>query len=225
MFKDLYNAWKSQSLIEQAWEDCLEMLEIGHEMIQESINALRTNEVAGVPEELRAKDKIVNRFQKDVRRNVLTHLAGSGMNDLTTGLVLTSIVISLERIGDITKNITELATHYPKRLEAGIYEEQLKALEAQVIENLKLGVEAFKTQDTELAKKLMTVLGTEVKELADPLAYGLVEGKVEGLTTSQAVTLALYTRYLKRINSHLRNIMSSIVNSFDRIGHKYKENK
>ena len=34
-----------------------------------------------------------------------------------------------------------------------------------------------------------------------------------------------YFRYLKRINAHLRNIISSVINPYDRIGYKPKSKK
>ena len=40
------------------------------------------------------------------------------------------------------------------------------------------------------------------------------------LTRADAVTTALYARYLKRVASHLLNILSSIVNPFDLIGYR-----
>ncbi len=43
------------------------------------------------------------------------------------------------------------------------------------------------------------------------------------LTTADAVCLALYARYLKRINAHLTNIASAIVNPFPRIGFREKK--
>jgi hypothetical protein len=39
------------------------------------------------------------------------------------------------------------------------------------------------------------------------------------------VSLAMYFRWLKRINSHLRNITTSVVNPFDRIGFEPKKRK
>ena len=44
--------------------------------------------------------------------------------------------------------------------------------------------------------------------------------RFKSLTTTAAATLALYIRWLKRINAHLRNITTSIVNPFDLIGFK-----
>jgi phosphate uptake regulator len=37
------------------------------------------------------------------------------------------------------------------------------------------------------------------------------------------IALALLLRYLKRINAHLKNIASSVVNPFHRIGYKVKK--
>ena len=39
-----------------------------------------------------------------------------------------------------------------------------------------------------------------------------------GLPCNEAVSTALYVRFLKRISAHLMNIASSVVNPFDRIG-------
>ncbi|MCC7431764.1 hypothetical protein IT568_13060 [bacterium] len=223
MFKHLYEIWKSDTLIQQAWQESIEMLEIDYEMIQASIETLRQKDTSEIAEEIRQKDKIINRYQRDVRQKVLTHIAASGIADLTTGLILTSIVISLERIGDYTKNIVDLAVHHPKRLSGGRFEEKLQTLEKELLENVQRGIKAFKTQDQDEARKIMTVESQQVADIVDEIVYSLVSGKTEGFDTAEAVTLALYVRYMKRINSQVRNIMSSIVNSFDRIGHKYKD--
>ncbi len=47
----------------------------------------------------------------------------------------------------------------------------------------------------------------------------------KNLSVGSAVTLALYFRSLKRINGHLRNITTSVVNPFHRIGFKPKKKK
>jgi hypothetical protein len=45
------------------------------------------------------------------------------------------------------------------------------------------------------------------------------------IETNSMVAVALYTRSLKRIYGHLRNIVTSVVNPFHRIGFKHKEKK
>jgi phosphate transport system protein len=65
-------------------------------------------------------DKQVNRFERDVRRKVMTHLTVCGPADLAAGLVLVNVVIDIERIADYAKNIFDLARYHPRRLHAGL---------------------------------------------------------------------------------------------------------
>ena len=52
----------------------------------------------------------------------------------------------------------------------------------------------------------------------DELLETLSKTEVPSLNSPESVSLALYVRYLKRITAHLRNILSGIVNPFERIG-------
>jgi len=45
----------------------------------------------------------------------------------------------------------------------------------------------------------------------------------EGLTVEYAVIYTLLSRYLKRVSSHLKNIASSVVNPFPRMGFRSPE--
>ena len=74
-------------------------------------------------------DKKINEFERDVRRKVMTHLAIGGKEDIGSGLVLVSVVIDIERIGDYTKNIYDLAVNHPKKLHGGSIEERLSEIE------------------------------------------------------------------------------------------------
>ena len=119
MFKQIFELFKSDSLYEQALTECHEMLEIDREMFNESIKSLRESDTAEIPIDIYAMDKKINEFERDVRRKVMTHLAVSGNEDLGSGLILVSVVIDIERIGDYTKNIYDLAVQHPKKLTAG----------------------------------------------------------------------------------------------------------
>ena len=59
----------------------------------------------------------------------MTHLAIGGKDDIGSGLVLVSVVIDIERIGDYTKNIYDLAVNHPKKLEGGVVEDRLQKIE------------------------------------------------------------------------------------------------
>ena len=62
-----------------------------------------------------------------------------------------------------------------------------------------------------------------VNPVCDESLMGLVKEDDKSIRPGDAVSLGLYFRWLKRINSHLRNISTSVVNPFDKIGFKPKK--
>ena len=222
MFKQIYNLFKAESLYEQALLECHEMLDIDATMFNESIDSLRKSDTADIPIDIYAMDQKINAFERDVRRKIMTHLAISGREDLGSGLVMVSVVIDIERIGDYTKNIYDLAVNYPKRLEGGIYEAQLGEIEENTKNLFNQSVNAFKEQDIEVGRELMKNYKTEISVQCDEITNNLISGKSNEIDSAQGSTLALYARYLKRISAHSRNLISSIVNPVERIGYPEK---
>ena len=51
------------------------------------------------------------------------------------------------------------------------------------------------------------------------IVNAIVSGANNELSPEVAGSLCLYARYLKRIAAHSRNLVSSIVNPFERIGY------
>lgn len=74
-------------------------------MFEASVESLHRRDDGAVEIDIYKLDKDVNRFERDVRRKVMTHLVVSGPADLPSGLVLINVVIDIERIGDCAKNI------------------------------------------------------------------------------------------------------------------------
>ena len=219
MFKQIFELFKSDSLYNQALLECHEMLDIDKEMFNESMNTLRNSDTADIPIDIYAMDKKINEFERDVRRKVMTHLAISGRENLGSGLILVSVVIDIERIGDYTKNIYDLAYEHPKRLNAGNYEDKLTSIENATRDFLNNAIDVFKNQDVELARKLMTDYKTDISSTTAEIVNDIVSGRNNDFSSEQAGALCLYVRYLKRIAAHSRNLVSSIVNPFERIGY------
>ena len=215
----IFELFKSDSLYEQALQECHEMLEIDREMFNESINTLRNSDTADIPIDIYAMDKKINEFERDVRRKVMTHLVVSGKDDLGSGLILVSVVIDIERIGDYTKNIYDLALQHPKKLSGGEYEEELSSIESATKEFLNNAIDAFKTQDIDKARQLMVNYKTDIASVSTRIVDGIVSSKNQSFSSEEAGSLCLYARYLKRIAAHSRNLVSSIVNPFERIGY------
>jgi len=221
MWKQILNIWKSDNLLEQAWSECFEMLEITYEMFCEAKSVLRESEQTIIKKEIKHKDIKVNKFQRDVRRKVMTHCTVQGSSDLPGGLILINIVVDIERIGDYTKNIVDLATIYPTRLEGGLFEDSLKKIEDSVKDNFFRTKKSLKESNEEEARKLLKEYKW-INPECDQRSFEIIQEKDKSVGGGKAATLALYFRWLKRINSHLRNITTSIVNPFDKIGYTQK---
>lgn len=83
-------------------------------------------------------------------------------------------------------------------------------------------IQAFKANDEKIARAIMADYKQELSTACDDITNAIVSGEVTDLSSSDAAALALYARYLKRIAAHSRNIISSVVNPFPRLGYKEK---
>ena len=219
MFKQIFEIFKSDSLYEQALSECHEMLDIDLTMFKESIKSLRESDSADINIDIFAMDKKINEFERDVRRKVMTHLAIGGKEDIGSGLILVSVVIDIERIGDYTKNIYDLAVNHPKKLNGASLEDRIAEIEKTVLGLFEESINAFKNQDIEKARLLMSQYKKNISTQADEITNEIVMGKISDLDVGSASAVGLYSRYLKRIAAHSRNIISSVVNPFERIGY------
>ncbi len=221
MFKQIFNLFKSDSLYVQALEECHEMLDIDLKMFQESINVLRNKDNSESSFDIRKADLKINEFERSVRRKVMTHLAVSGTDDLGSGLILISVVTDIERIGDYTKNIYDLSKFYTKRLNGHDLESDLSNVEEKVVSLFQNSIKAFKDQDLELARQLMKDYKESISKQSDKITNDIISGKLS-MDADTATAVAMYSRYLKRIGAHSRNLISSVVNPFERIGYREK---
>ena len=219
MFKELLNLFNKDNLMKQAFDASVDMLHTDHEMFLESVRTLRESDTAKLQFDLYEKDRQINAYEREVRRKVMTHLAIAGATELAMGIRLVSIVIDIERIGDYTKNIVELAMSHPNRLSFGDYEATIKPVEDRTKTNFNTLIKAFEGQDSKLAREIMSTHQKEVSSVCDRIVTDLVRGEARDLDIQTATAMVMYLRFIKRIHSHLKNIASSIVNPVDRIGY------
>ena len=78
-------------------------------------------------------------------------------------------------------------------------------------------IPVLKASDQEAARKLIDSNWWMLKR-CDEVIIHLTTAEDPSLRSSEAVSRAIYARYLKRIGAHLMNITSSIVNPFEKIG-------
>ena len=216
-FKELFELWRSDNSLDQALNASYEMLDQTHEMFTKSVESLRHSDDGTLGLVVYDKDQMVNKYEQKVRRKVLKHLAITGGANIIPGLILTTLVIDIERIGDYTKNIMDLAVAHPKRLVAGKYEEDLQRIEKGVSEQFETVIPAFKSSDKDAAHEIAQSSWGLAKK-CDEIVVAMIKGEDPSLSSGDAVSTAIYARYLKRISAHLLNITSGIVNPFEGVG-------
>jgi len=222
MFRKWLAIFKKDTLIDRAYQRSFKMLDITQSMFVEAKASLRKREDCEVNLQVKETDKEVNSYEREVRRMVFNHLAVAGTVDLPSGFVLVSIIIDIERIGDYAKNMVELALDHPGKLRGGEFEKDIARIEEALEDNFTQTKKCFMEGMGDIALELLKKYAW-VNDLCDQIVEDLVKEKDKNIGPGDAAALALYTRWLKRINSHLRNITTSVVNPFDRIGFEPKD--
>ena len=221
MFSKFRQLFVSENLLDSAFSTTLKMLEFDRQMYEASYHTLRRSDTDELPFDVRKMDRKINKYERQVRRQVLTHLTISGTQNLVPGLALVSIVIDVERIGDYTKNIVDIVKKHPNKLHGGSYETTLSEIEVVIDKIFPMVIESLETQNLDLGREIM-LLEEDTSKKAQSIINGLMSQSDPSLGCSGAVCLGMYARFLKRINAHLTNIASSQVNPFPRISFREK---
>jgi len=223
VFKNLVNIWKSEDSLSQAWASSNEMLTLSHVMFTDAIGALRSGEKNKVIKSIKQRDTDINKYQRDIRKKVVTYYSISkDVTNLDSGLVLINMVVDIERIGDYTKNILDLAKHHPKKFVSEKISDDLRVVEKAVIERFGNTIKVVEEMDEEVARELIKSYRSDLGKLSDSLVASSISGKLQIGVEHKASSMVLYARYLKRIGAHLKNITSVVVNPFESIGYNTK---
>lgn len=216
MWRDILTLFKGASLLEEAFGEAVLMLETSHGMFKDAVAALHQQGKA--VDDLYARDRQINKYERSVRRKIVTHLSVTTKPDVNMGLVLTAVVVDIERIGDYTKNISELVEMMPGRIDFGEHEalyEELLGFTHQLFDHCTL---AFSKQDVDSARKVIEIY-QRVSAICDGTLANLVaEAQERESLPKNQVALVLLLRYLKRVAAHLKNVASTVINPYDRIG-------
>jgi phosphate uptake regulator len=215
MFKNLFSWWNEDILLKQALDESAGALQKAGEMFSFSMKYLL--EGGGEEQSVYDMDQEVNALQVDIRKKVLEHLTINPEQDVTASLALITIIVDIERIGDFAKNIVELRRMVTDELGDERYLREIGSIREKIESSIPAIIEAFREADAEKAKALIDEY-TWVSHKCDTVLELLVGDT--GLTVGEAVVYGLLFRYLKRVAAHLRNIATSVVNPFHRLGYK-----
>jgi phosphate transport system protein len=158
--------------------------------------------------EIYTRDVKINKLERKIRKRVVTHLSLAGNRpSLPYCLLLISLVKDVERLGDYAKNLAELGDLYNGDLPADEIMAELQEIRAGVERAFQSTGETFRASDHQRAIQLIAQ-GKGYARRCDDL---LVSIAASDYRAGLATTMALGTRYYKRIGGHLLNILSSVV--------------
>ena len=215
MFRDFIEALKRRPLLTQMFDEMEQMLDSGLEMYR-MISAVLTGRealTAKTHDRVYEIDKGINHLQRKIRKQLVQHLIISPGTDVAICLILMSIIKDAERVGDITKNLLEVAEAQSGAFKRGKYDLRFCELLVSTESLFEPTVEAFRMSDKELGHDALQK-GRDLARECNVLIDNLIE---ENLVCKEAVLYALTARYLKRISLHLSNISSSVVMPLHRL--------
>lgn len=220
MFRTILAILRRGDLLKQATDKSEEMLSKAEILFKSAIGMIMDSKKPDI--DIYEMDRQINRMEWEIRQKVLEHLILSSIKeDAPAALILTSVVIDIERIGDYSRNIFELADICPS--ETIIEEDHLKIfrdIESAIMEIFILTRDAYKEAEAQKAKRAMDI-HWQIAEQCDKMIESLASE--HGLSAEYAVIYTLFSRHLKRVSSHLKNIASSVVNPFPRMGFRSLE--
>ena len=220
IFKDILGIWKSDNLLAQSWDDSLKMLSISNDIFVQSIQYFNSGENIDAVKALKKEDQTINDYYQLVRRKVLTHYSiDKPPVETSGGLTLVNMVVDIERIGDYCKNISDLTLMRDGPMDFGELSDDIKSIEQEVESRFIKTIQAIENQDEALAENLLNNYKKMVTKVSDRIVKDIASGRIQFPDSSQGASIALYSRYLKRIGAHLKNITSTIVNPYDKIGY------
>tara|TARA_B100001123_G_scaffold356661_1_gene410439 strand:- start:1370 stop:2062 length:693 start_codon:yes stop_codon:yes gene_type:complete len=154
------------------------------------------------------KDREVNKLQRTIRKKVVAHMSVAGHRaDVPYCLLLMSLVKDVERLGDYAKNLSEVIDLRHSVLPDDEITSELGEIRSGVESAYQLALDVFTTSNSERAIELIAQ-GRDLAHRCDALLGKISRSKYDAASTTAAV---LATRYYKRIDSHVLNILSAVV--------------
>lgn len=209
-----------QSTIEEVEEKLVEMMNNAHHVYDEAMGAVfGGGKSKETKKDLKKTDKEINVAQQEVRRALVMHASVSPAVDLADTLAYMSVVKDVERVGDYSKNLYDLAKYGADFTTAADFD-YLDSYRERVGQLMEDAVTVFATRDQEGAQRLID----KADGFLDDYDSNVKAAFHSDGPAPDAVARALYFRFLKRITAHVMNLMTALVAPVHRLDY-YDEAK
>ncbi|HEX7098012.1 MAG TPA: PhoU domain-containing protein [Acidimicrobiia bacterium] len=202
-----------ESQVDLIEKEIATMLATSSETFRMALDALtRRTDPASIGKTLRKRDRSINKVERAIRRRLIVHAGVRGaLADAPALFVYMSIAKDIERVGDLAKDMWDLAA-----AGADMSQGELKEAADQVGEKvLKLiddTARVFGERDAEAAIDILNASDMDVDHYE---AQMLAQMKADN--AADAVAVALFYRYAARITAHLMNVLTAVVMPFERL--------
>lgn len=226
-FQEIGDIWEKQPILEKARKIAVDVLKRDKYMFNEVSNVLLTGEVLrktkGVKPEsivdiLTEEDKKINELSSEIRRKVMDYLAENSAPKVEASLMLVTLVVDLERLGDYSKDLAKLTLLTAPNVESMKYMSDVRKYQHTVIRMFDVTLEAFENRDKEKAKEVMDT-NVKLRNQTDVLLHKLnMDTEIRG---REGLIYTLYIRFFRRVAAHLENVASSVISPFPYLGFKH----
>jgi phosphate transport system protein len=220
MFKQIVQIFRGEHPLQATSRNFNRMLELTQEMVIEASAVFWGREHS--PEQrtvLYEKDVEVNKLERTIRKDIISHLSGPVPSDVPYCLLMMSLVKDVERLGDYAKNLSELVAMgegpLPDDETLGELREIARSVELLASE----AAQVFANADRDRAKEL-TLVGRTVAKRCEEVVRRVARSQY---SANVAVRLTLAARYYKRFEAHLLNLLSGILMPLHKLDY-YDEN-
>ena len=221
IFKDIINAWKSDDLLSQAWEESLSMLILSQKIFVKSINYLNSGIDIESVKDLKKRDISINDYHKSVRRKLVTHFSiGENSKHIASGFILAEMTVDIERIGDYCKNISDITIVTESKINFDSVTIEIKEIEKEILKRFKETIYAIDNQDEKIASDIVKNYKPFVAKMSDDIVHNIISNTTKVNSGKDAAIIVLYVRYLKRIGAHLKNITTTVINPYHKVGYQ-----
>lgn len=214
MFKQLFAAFRSESPLDRAYSELLEMLDHSRWMFIRANEVLRNEAQAEeVKDSLYRRDQSINELERSIRRKIVRHLTINASPDAATCLALMSVGKDAERIGDYCKNVFEVGRFYREGFHVPEFHERMERIRERVTVLFNTVSDAVRHSDEKTARIAIKDAG-EIGDVCDEIIEQLLADDVK-VETHEAVAYSLLARHYKRVASHLANISTAVLGEIE----------
>lgn len=209
MFHNLISFWKGKDFLTKVMKEFEKMLLDAENMYV----SVREHLIKGKDDdELRQRvydvDKRINQLERDIRTQIVEHLALQPAVNMPVSLVLMSVVKDAERLGDYAKNLFQVRDLLENPLDREEFQSFFGKIDKDIISLIGKTRAAFVKSDELMAKELV-VLEHEIVNSCESAIHDFAKGKIQDV--NKAVCFTLIARYYKRTAAHLLNIGTAVI--------------